>query len=477
MSQGDSHKTVTWQSSVASVACMKFLESYWYALALFVLLNAISLGLNLAYEHDAASVTNVIEGPSLLFGLDAAHALMIPKQFKGEDACEIQIYAGSEFQLYQFADYPYRGDSKVINVGEFASMWDDGKSFARDPPNTAVQVGHEINFNTVEVTDVKIINNELRLLLRKPTNVWGGKRAEQFCKSSITTPISMFIDDFTTFVDRVESEAKKELAKLTKTTTTVSSPEGVKTTIKYKPLDLKKAIQYIRNHLPPPPPSIYTPEQQAYISCSTGCTMQNIAEMPYFQSLHNFDNKASTNEVWLHPKCLDLRDRLKKGADNLKENKDIQTTYIVTQSGRRNGAKVTSAVVTPVSNSNHDIGCAFDVNFNFKYTDASTKESKTAYANSDAIATAFNSIKGGGTSPCEKDPQSVSCFIIHLVDLISPDNKDTTVSTCSTMRYGAYFVKIGKSDWVHFDMAMNDKSCDYNIEFQHVQNCCKDKLT
>jgi len=470
---------------------MKVLDSYWYTLALFIVLNAISLGLNIATHSDtqksATSATDVLDGPSLLFGLDAAHASMIPRQFNGEGACEIQIHAGSEHQIYQFADYPYRGDSKVLSLAEFASMWDDGMSFANDPPNTAVQIGHEINFNTVEVTDVKVINNKLQLLLRKPTNVWGGERADQFCKSQITTSITMFIDDFTSFLKKKTDEltrkakagleeaktdldkAATDLKKVYVTATTIETPQKVTKKITYKPVPEDKKPS-VKNAGPSPSPSAFT------ASCTSGCVMQNVAEMPYFQSLHHYNNKASTNEVWLNPKCLGLRDRLKKASDELKESKGIEATFIVTQSVRKNGAVVKDTVVTPVSNSNHDVGCAFDVNFYFKYMDANTKKAKTAYANSGAIAMALQSTKSG-VSPCEKSPQSTSCFVAELVNAVNADNKDTTESTCSSVRYGAYFEKIGKSDWVHFDMSINDEKCGYNAEFSHVQTCCKDKMT
>lgn len=90
----------------------------------------------------------------------------------------------------------------MLTPTEFASLWSNGKSFAKDPPNTAVKLGGRVNFNTVEIINVTAkdesgVPDTMHLIFRHPTDKgWGGPLADEFCTSTAgtTTALTLLVN-------------------------------------------------------------------------------------------------------------------------------------------------------------------------------------------------------------------------------------------------------------------------------------------
>jgi hypothetical protein len=168
------------------------------------LISAINICLDVVNlnREPADAVSNV--GMSVLYAVSAEQSTMTPKIVGGHTLCDVTIDTHSQSQIYRFVDRPYREQSDVISAYEFAMLWEDGAVFDNNPPNTAVKTGSLINFNTVEITHAKFEDAFLHLVFKKPTDVWGGLHADDFCAnpSGIEGKITLFVNNRPIVVER-----------------------------------------------------------------------------------------------------------------------------------------------------------------------------------------------------------------------------------------------------------------------------------
>jgi len=173
------------------------------------LISAINVCLDVANLNRTSIKPDEIvnnTGISVLYAVMAEQTTMTPKTIGGHTLCELTIDTHSKYQIYKFVDRPYREQSDSITAYEFAMLWEDGGNFDNQPPNTAVKTGSLINFNTVEITHAKLEDAFLHMILQKPTDVWGGMHADNFCANplGIEGKITLFVNNRPLIVDRGE---------------------------------------------------------------------------------------------------------------------------------------------------------------------------------------------------------------------------------------------------------------------------------